>query len=96
MHISPMNDFVMISKKEQAQKTAGGLFIPGNVQEENIITGEIVACGPGRILENGNLIPTTVKPGNIVLMPRSGMSFKFDNREFIMAREEQILAIISE
>lgn len=96
MQINPINDNVLIRRKEGEKKSAGGLFIPDTAQGDNLM-GEILAIGPGRVLENGTRLPMTVKPGNVVLVPlSSGYKLKFEGEEFLMIQEFNILAVVSE
>jgi len=82
MDISPddidgMNDLVIIQADIEAKKTAGGLFLPtmadeiGDEIDDKFRAGTVVAAGPGRIREDGSLIPMPFKKGQRVLMPGS-------------------------
>lgn len=91
-----MNDNVLIKRKEENKMTPGGLHIPGTGQSESQ-EAEVLAIGPGRMLESGHVVPMTVKPGNVVLVPpQSGIKLRFDGEDFLMIQEYNILAVISE
>jgi chaperonin GroES len=91
--LKPMNDNVLIRKKEEEKKTAGGLFIPETAQLDNMYA-EVMAVGPGRVLENGSVVPMTVKPGNVILVPpHGGVQIKFEGEDFVMIQEYQVLAV---
>ncbi len=96
MKLSPMNDNVLIKRKEEVKMTAGGLHLPGTALSESQ-EAEVLAVGPGRTLESGHIVPMTVKPGNVVLVPpHSGVKLKFDGEDFLMIQEYNILAVITE
>lgn len=96
MKLSPMNDNVLIKRREENKMTPGGLHIPGTGQSESQ-EAEVLAVGPGRMLESGHVVPMTVKPGSVVLVPpQSGIKLKFEGQDFLMIQEYNILAIITE
>ena len=66
MKLRPLQDRVLIRRVDAETKTAGGIFIPDNVQEKPV-EGEIVAVGPGSRGDDGKLVPMDVKPGDRVL-----------------------------
>lgn len=96
MKLSPLNDNVLIKRKEETKVSAGGIHLPGTAVGESH-EAEVLAVGPGRILETGHLVPMTVKPGDVVLVPpHSGIKLKFEGEEFTMIQEYNILAVVSE
>ncbi|SIO30561.1 co-chaperone GroES [Halodesulfovibrio marinisediminis] len=94
MNLKPLSDRVLVKRLEAEEKTAGGLYIPDTAKEKPS-RGEIVAAGPGRV-ENGNTIAMTVKVGDVVLFNKyAGNEIKIDGEEFLVMREEDVLAIIA-
>ncbi|HTO19808.1 MAG TPA: co-chaperone GroES [Pseudomonas sp.] len=95
MALRPLNDRVVIRRSEEESKTAGGIVLPGSAAEKPN-RGEVVAVGAGRILDNGDVRPLTVKVGDkVVFGPYSGSNaIKVDGEELLVMSENEILAII--
>ena len=94
MKFKPLRDRVLVKYTEEAEKTAGGLYIPDTAKEKPQ-KGEIVAVGPGRVTDDGKLQPMTVKVGDTVLFDKySGSKVTMDDVEYLIVREEDILGII--
>lgn len=99
MQIKPLGDRVLIeplSDEEKAKKTKGGILIPDTADKEKPQEGKVIAVGEGKRLENGSLSPLPVKAGDKVLFSKYGPTeIKVDDKEYLIAREEDILGIIS-
>lgn len=81
-----------MSKEE---KTASGIVLPETVSKEKPMQGKIIAVGPGKLNEDGKRIPMSVKKGDVVLFTKYGPNeIKIDDKEYLAAREEDILAIL--
>lgn len=97
--IKPLGDRVLIeplSEDERAHKTKYGIVIPDTAEKEKPQEGRVVAVGEGKRADNGKLNPLPVKKGDKVLFSKYGPTeFKVDGKEYLIAREEDILAIIS-
>lgn len=95
MALRPLNDRVVIRRSEEESKTAGGIVLPGSAAEKPN-RGEVVAVGAGRILDNGDVRPLTVKVGDkVVFGPYSGSNaIKIDGEELLVMSENEILAVI--
>jgi len=92
MKIRPLHDRVIIQRIEE-RKTASGIVIPETVGEKPQ-WGEVVAAGQGRTKEDGNLQKLEVKVGDKVLFGKySGSEVKIDGKDFLVMREEDIIAI---
>jgi len=77
------------------KKSKGGIILPETVDKERPEKGKVIAIGPGKIDESGKRIPMNVKKGNIVLFTKYGPNeVKIDGKEYLIAKEEDILAII--
>lgn len=95
MQIRPLHDRVIIKRLESERTTASGIVIPDNAAEKPD-QGEVVAVGPGRRDEAGNLIEMGVKVGDRVLFGKySGQSVKIDGEEFLVMREEDIMGVLA-
>jgi chaperonin GroES len=94
MKFKPLRDRVLVKYSEEAERTAGGLYIPDTAKEKPQ-KGEIVAVGPGKITDDGKLQAISVKVGNIVLFDKySGSKVTMDEVEYLIIREEDILGIV--
>jgi chaperonin GroES len=94
MKLNPMHDRVAVRLVEPETTTAGGIVIPDNAKEKPS-TGDVVAVGTGRVLENGARVPLTVQVGNRVLFGKhAGQSVKVNGEEYTILREEDIFAIV--
>ncbi len=94
VNLQPLGDRVVIETLEAEEKTAGGIVLPASVDKERPEQGKIVAVGPGKLVEGKRQVPD-VKVGDIVLFTKYGPNeVKVDDREYLIAREEDILAII--
>jgi chaperonin GroES len=92
--IKPLYDRVLIKRLENEQMTAGGIIIPDTAQEKTQI-GSVVATGEGKLLADGSIRPLKVKTGDKVLFGKySGTEAKLGNEEFLMLKEEELLAIV--
>lgn len=95
MKIRPLHDRVVVRRKEEETKTAGGIVLPGAVAEKPN-QGEVVAVGTGRILDNGDVQALAVKVGdNIVFGKYSGSNtIEVDGEELLILNESDIYGII--
>ena len=92
--IQPLGDRVVVKALESLGKTKGGIVLPDTAKEKPQ-EGEIVAVGKGRLLENGEVKPLEVKVGDKVLYGKySGTEITLDEQEYLILREEDVLAII--
>ena len=95
MKLKPLNDRVLVKRLESEEKTAGGLFIPDTAKEKPS-KGVIVAAGPGKVADDGKVIPMTVKAGDEVLFSKyAGTEIKLDGVDHLVMREDDVLAIIA-
>jgi len=93
--IKPLQDRVLVKRLEAEEKTASGIIIPDTAKEKPQ-EGEVIATGPGKVLENGTRIELTVKPGDKILFSKyAGTEVKIDGIEYLIMREDDILGIIN-
>nr|P31295.1 RecName: Full=Co-chaperonin GroES; AltName: Full=10 kDa chaperonin; AltName: Full=Chaperonin-10; Short=Cpn10 [Allochromatium vinosum]AAA23318.1 GroES [Allochromatium vinosum DSM 180] len=94
MNIRPLHDRVVVRRMEEERLSAGGIVIPDSATEKPI-QGEIIAVGHGKILDNGSVRALDVKVGDSVLFGKySGTEVKLDGKEFLVMREEDIMAVV--
>ncbi len=95
MTLKPLNDRVLVKRLESEEKTAGGLYIPDTAKEKPS-KGEIIAAGPGKVADDGKRIALEVKVGDAVLFNKyAGTEVKIDGTEYLVMREDDILAVIA-
>ena len=95
MQIKPLADHILIEPLKQEEKTKSGILLPETAEKERPEQGKVIACGPGKKTDDGKLIPMEVKPGDVVLFTKYGPNeVKIDEKEYLIAKEEDILAII--
>ncbi len=95
MTLKPLNDRVLVKRLESEEKTAGGLYIPDTAKEKPS-KGEVIAVGPGKVAENGQRVAMDVKAGDAVLFNKyAGTEVKIDGTEYLVMREDDILAVIA-
>lgn len=94
MNLRPLQDRIIVKRVEEETKTAGGIFIPETAKEKPQ-RGKVVAAGKGKKTEDGKVLPLDVKVGDIVLFGKyAGTEVKVDGDEYLMMREDDILAVI--
>ena len=96
MNIRPLHDRVVIERLEEERTSAGGIVIPDSATEKPM-RGKVVALGPGKMLDNGNVIPLGVKEGDEVLFGKySGTEVKVGESELVVMREDDIMGVIDQ
>jgi len=94
MSIRPLHDRVVVRRQEEEKTTPGGILLPDSASEKPA-EGEVIACGNGKLLENGDIRPLDVKPGDKVLFGKySGSDVKVGDEELLVMREDDILCVI--
>ena len=93
MRLKPLGDRILVKRIEEEEVQKGGIIIPDTAKEKPI-EGEVVAVGPGRILDNGQRQPLEVKEGNKILFGKySGTEVKIEGEEYLIMREDDVLGI---
>ena len=94
MKVKPLHDRLIIKTLEEEEKTKGGIIIPDTAKEKPV-EGKVIAVGAGRIKKDGTKMPLEIKKGDRVLYAKyAGTEIKIDGEEYLMMREDDILAII--
>lgn len=95
MKIKPLLDHILIEPIKEEEKTKSGILLPETAEKEKPEQGRIIAVGPGKRTEEGKIIPISLQPGQKVLFTKYGPNeIKVDDKEYLIAKEEDILAII--
>ena len=88
-----MEDRVVVKPNTEEERTKGGIVLPDTAKERPQ-EGEVVAVGPGKLLDNGQRAPMDVKPGDKIIFAKyGGTEVKIDGEEYIILRQSDILAI---
>lgn len=94
MNVRPLQDRVLVKRVEGEEKSAGGLFLPSSAKEKPQ-EGEVIAVGPGKSNDKGEVAALTVKVGDRVLFGKySGTEIKLDGVEHLIMREDDLLGIL--
>ncbi|MEA3295859.1 MAG: co-chaperone GroES [Patescibacteria group bacterium] len=97
MTIKPLSDHILIEPVAREEKTQSGILLPDTNDQEKPEQGKIIACGQGKKDDSGQIVPLEVKNGDIVLFTKYGPNeIKINNKEYLIAKEEDILAVITE
>lgn len=95
MQVKPLSDRVLVKPLTEEQATKAGIIIPDTVEKEKPEKGEVVATGPGKLLDNGQRAPMSVKAGDKVVFKKySPDELKVDGQELLILEESDILAIL--
>jgi chaperonin GroES len=95
MKLKPLHDKVLVKRTEEEQTTPGGIVLPGSAAEKPS-QGEVVAVGPGKRQDNGEVSPMGVKVGDLVIFGQyGGNEVKIDGDEYLILSESDIYGIFS-
>ena len=96
MKIRPLQDRIVVKRKEEETKTAGGIVLPGSAAEKPA-QGEVVAVGPGRLLDNGEVRPVDVKVGDTVVFGKyASNTVKMGEEELLILNESEIFGVVED
>lgn len=97
MKIKPLADHILIEPigGKREEMTVTGILLPETAEKESLEQGRVIAVGPGRKTSAGKVIPLEVKVGQKVFFPKySPSKIQVDGKEYLIAKEEDILAIL--
>ena len=96
MNIRPLHDRVLVQRIEQEEQVRGGIIIPDTAKEKPQ-EARVIAVGNGKVTDEGKKIPLDVKAGDKILFGKySGSEVKLDDKEYLIMREEDVLAILAQ
>ena len=95
--LKPTNDRIVVKPIDEGEQTYGSIVIP-DLGKEKPEMGEVIAVGPGRMSEYGQMIPVrSCKIGDVVLVPKIGtLRIDFEGEEYYIAQDREILAVIKD
>lgn len=94
MHIKPLNDRILVKRLEAEERTKGGIVLPDTAKEKPK-EGEVVAVGPGKLLESGKRQSLELKKGDkIIFESYAGTEIKVEGKEYLLLKEDDVLGII--
>jgi len=94
MKIRPLHDRILVERLEEKETKKGGIIIPDTAKEKPQ-EAKVIAVGNGKVNEDGKKIPLDVKAGDKILFGKySGAEVKIDDKEYLILREEDVLAIL--
>jgi len=97
MRIEPLYDRVVIKPLNEEEVTASGIVLPDTVDKDKPEQGEVIAVGPGKRLDNGQIGQMAVKAGDKVLFTKYGPDeVEIDNEEYLVIEEDKILGIVKD
>jgi chaperonin GroES len=93
--LKPLGDRVIVKPKAKEEVTKSGIVLPDSASEKPQ-EGSVLSVGPGRVLDNGKRVEMEVKSGDSVLFAKySGTEVKLDGEEYLVIRESDLLAIVT-
>ena len=96
MNLRPLHDRILVERIEEKEQIKGGIIIPDSAKEKPQ-EGKVVAVGNGKRLENGTTVPLDVKAGDRILFGKyAGSEIKVENSEYLILREDEVLAVIED
>ena len=94
MKIRPLHDRLLVERLEEKEVKKGGIIIPDTAKEKPQ-EAKVIAVGTGKVTDDGKKIPLDVKAGDKILFGRySGSEVKIDDKEYLIMREDDVLAIL--
>jgi chaperonin GroES len=94
MNVRPLHDRIIVQRIEEGEQKVGGIIIPDSAKEKPQ-QGKVIAVGAGKVKDDGKRVALDVKAGDTILFGKySGQEIKLDGDEFLIMREDEVLAVI--
>jgi chaperonin GroES len=94
MNVRPLHDRIIVQRIEETEQKIGGIIIPDTAKEKPQ-QGKVIAAGAGKVKDDGKRVALDVKAGDLILFGKySGQEIKLDGEEFLIMREDEVLAVI--
>ena len=94
MNVRPLHDRLIIQRIEEGEQKVGGIIIPDTAKEKPQ-QGKVIAAGIGKVKDDGTRQPPDVKAGDLILFGKySGQEIKLDGEEYLIMREDEVLAVM--
>ena len=96
MNVRPLHDRLIIQRLDEGEQKVGGIIIPDSAKEKPQ-QGKVIAAGNGKSNDDGKRIPLDVKAGDLILFGKyAGQEIKLEGEEFLIMREDDVLAVIDD
>jgi chaperonin GroES len=96
MNVRPLHDRIIVQRLEEGEQKIGGIIIPDSAKEKPQ-QGKVIAAGNGKTKDDGQRLPLDVKAGDTILFGKySGQEIKLDGEEYLIMREDEVLAVIDD
>ena len=96
MKLRPLHDRILVERIEDGEQVKGGIIIPDSAKEKPQ-QGKVIAVGNGKRLEDGSIVALDVKEGDRILFAKyAGSEVKIDDNEYLIFREDEVLAILED
>ena len=94
MKVRPLHDRIIVQRLDEGEQRVGGIIIPDTAKEKPQ-QGKVVAAGKGKAKDDGKVLPLDVKAGDTILFGKySGQDIKIDGEEYLIMREDEVLAVL--
>jgi chaperonin GroES len=94
MDIRPLHDRLIVRRLEEGEQKIGGIIIPDTAKEKPQ-RGKVIAAGEGKLNDDGKRVPLDVKAGDLILFGKyTSQEVKLDGEEYLIMREDEVLAVI--
>ena len=94
MNVRPLHDRIIVQRIEEGEQKIGGIIIPDTAKEKPQ-QGKVIAAGAGKVKEDGKRVSLDVKAGDLILFGKySGQEIKLDGEEYLIMREDEVLAVL--
>ena len=94
MNVRPLHDRVIVQRLDEGEQKVGGIIIPDTAKEKPQ-QGKVIAAGSGKVNDDGKRTPLDVKSGDLILFGKySGQEIKLEGEEYLIMKEDEVLAII--
>src|SRR5437868_8335817 len=94
MNVRPLHDRIIVQRIEEGEQKVGGIIIPDSAKEKPQ-QGKVIAAGAGKVKDDGKRVALDVKAGDVILFGKySGQEIKLDGEEYLIMREDEVLAVL--
>jgi chaperonin GroES len=94
MNVRPLHDRIIVQRIEEGEQRVGGIIIPDTAKEKPQ-QGKVISAGNGKVKDDGKRQPLDVKAGDVILFGKySGQEIKLEGQEYLIMREDEVLAVI--
>jgi chaperonin GroES len=96
MNVRPLHDRLIVQRLDEGEQKVGGIIIPDTAKEKPQ-QGKVIAAGAGKVKDDGKRVAPDVKAGDLILFGKySGQEIKLEGEEYLIMREDEVLAVIDQ